>query len=160
MDETVPFNLEKLINPASIAVVGASTREQAVGLMVIRNLQRQGFPGAIYPVNPRYDEVAGLPCYPSVSEIPGSVDAVFIAIPAGGGPEVLEEAAARGVRAAFINGSGYADGGPEGEALQRRVEAICARHGIALCGPNNLGLINVRARAPFWTSGWFGHRST
>jgi acyl-CoA synthetase (NDP forming) len=153
MDESVPFDLEKLINPASIAVVGASTREQAVGLMVIRNLQRQGFPGTIYPVNPRYGEVAGLPCYPSLSDIPGGVDAVFIAIPAEGGPEVLEEAAARGVRAAFINGSGYGDGGPEGEALQRRVEAICARHGIALCGPNNLGLINVRARAPFWTTG-------
>lgn len=143
--------LDALFRPRSIAVVGASTREDAIGFRVIRNLRRIGFTGEIFPINPRYKEVAGLPCLPSIGALPAGIDAAFIAIPAEQGPAVLDEIGQRGIRAAFVNASGYADGGAEGRALQQRLETVARAHGIALCGPNNMGLINVHDRVAPWT---------
>jgi acetate---CoA ligase (ADP-forming) len=145
--------LDKLMRPRSIAVVGASERVDALGTRVIRNLQRLGYQGRIFPVNPRYDEVAGLACFPSLSALPDEVDAAFLAVPAHQGPALLDEAAACHIRAVFINANGYADGGGEGVALQRRVEATASAHGIAVAGPNNLGLINVHDGTAIWTPG-------
>ena len=143
--------LERLFKPRAIAIVGASQREDAIGFRVIRNLRRLGFAGAIYPVNPRYQEVAGLPCLPSVDALPDEVDAAFIAIPAEHVAGVLDEVGRKGIRAAFANASGFADGGANGRALQQTLADVAARHGIALCGPNNMGLVNVHDRAAIWT---------
>jgi len=143
--------LERLFRPRAIAIVGASTREDAIGFRVIRNLRKLGFAGAIYPVNPRYHEVAGLPCLPSVEALPAEVDAAFIAIPAEQVAGVLDEVGRKGIRAAFANASGFADGGAQGRALQQTLAAVAARHGIALCGPNNMGLVNVHDRVAIWT---------
>lgn len=145
------FDIAKLINPRSVAVVGASTREDALGTTVLKNLLTMGFDGKIYPVNPRYEEIAGLRCYPTLMDIPEPADAVFIGIPAAGGPDVLDQAAARGIKAAEINAMGYADGGAEGAALQARIQATAAAHGMAICGPNNVGLLNVHERTGMWT---------
>lgn len=145
------FDIAKLINPRSVAVVGASTREDALGTTVLKNLLTLGFDGAIYPVNPRYTEIAGLRCYPSLMDIPEPADAVFIGIPAAGGPDVLDQAAARGIKAAEINAMGYADGGAEGAVLQARIQSTAAAHGMAICGPNNVGLLNVHERTGMWT---------
>jgi acyl-CoA synthetase (NDP forming) len=110
---TVPtpdrFFLAHLLSPRSIAVVGASERPEAIGTRVIRNLRRMGFPGAIYPVNPRYATLGDLPCYPSLAALPETVDAAFFGIPAAGGPAMLAQAADAGIRAVFINANGYAD---------------------------------------------------
>jgi acyl-CoA synthetase (NDP forming) len=143
--------LDKLFAPSSVAVVGASQREESIGQRVIRNLVRFGFAGPVYPVHPANAEVAGLKCYPSLAALPGKVDCVFIGLPAAQGPEVLEEAGRLGVRAAFINASGFADADAEGIALQARLLEIAGRYGIALCGPNNLGLFNVHRRVALWT---------
>ncbi|HLX28038.1 MAG TPA: acetate--CoA ligase family protein [Casimicrobiaceae bacterium] len=143
--------LAKLFRPRSIAVVGASTREDAIGFRVIRNLQRIGFDGAIFPINPRYREVAGLACLPNVGALPIDVDSAFIALPAAQGPETLEAVGRRGIETAFVNASGYADGGDEGRALQQRLRSVALAHGIALCGPNNMGLVNVHDRVAIWT---------
>jgi acyl-CoA synthetase (NDP forming) len=147
--------LDKLMSPRSIAVVGASERADAIGTRVIRNLRVMGFRGAIYPVNPRYAELADLPCFPSLSALPERVDAAFLAVPAAQGPMLVDEAARCGVPAVFINASGYADGDAEGAALQRRIEATARRHGMAVSGPNNLGLVNVHDRAAIWTPRYF-----
>ncbi len=144
-------SLDKLFAPASVAVVGASQREESIGQRVIRNLVRFGFPGPVYPVHPANAEVAGLECYPSLAALPGKVDAVFIGLPAAQGPEALEEAGRLGIRAAFINASGFADADADGIALQARLREIAGRYGIALCGPNNLGLCNVHRRIALWT---------
>src|SRR5260221_8239328 len=109
------------------------------------------FPGPIYPVNPRYQELAGLKCYPSLAALPETPDAAFLAVPAASGPALMQEAADRGIKAVFTNANGYADGDADGVALQRQIETIAAAHGIALCGPNNLGLINVHDRCAVWT---------
>lgn len=143
--------LDKLFAPASVAVVGASQREESIGLRVIRNLKRFGFDGPVYPVHPTNTEVGGLECHASLSAIPAKVDAVFIGLPAAQGPEVLEEAGRLGIRAACINASGFADADADGVALQARLAEVAARHGIALCGPNNLGLFNVHRKMALWT---------
>ena len=144
-------SIDALFNPASIAVVGASQREESIGQRVIRNLVRFGFQGSVYPVHPTNAEVAGLACHKSLADIPGPVDAVFIGLPAAQGPGVLEEAGKRGVRAAYINASGFADADAEGVALQAELRAIAARYDMALCGPNNLGLFNVHRKYAPWT---------
>jgi acetate---CoA ligase (ADP-forming) len=149
--EFATLSLDKLMNPRSIAVVGASEREDALGSRVIRNLRALGYQGRIYPVNPRYQDVGGLACFPSLSGLPERVDAAFLAVPAAQGPDLVEEAGKLGIAALFMNANGYADGDAAGVALQRRVEGIANRHGIALCGPNNLGIINVNDHAAMWT---------
>ena len=143
--------LDSLFAPAAIAVVGASQREDSIGFRVIRNLKRFGFEGPVYPVHPTHPEVAGLECHASLSAIPGKVDAVFIGLPAAQGPAVLEEAGRLGVRAACINASGFADADADGVALQAELAEVAARYGIALCGPNNLGLFNVHRKVALWT---------
>ena len=89
------------MTPRAIAVVGASPREETAGFRVIRNLRRLGFTGAIYPVNPRHPEVAGLPCYRSVAELPEGVDTAFLATSAEQAAGILEEVGARGIPASI-----------------------------------------------------------
>ena len=145
------LKLDKLMNPQSIAVVGASERPDAIGTRVIRNLRRVGYGGRIYPINPRYTKVEGLACLPSLSALPERVDAAFLAVPAVQGPGLMGEAASAGIRAVFLNASGYADGDAGGVELQARLTSIAKAYGMAVCGPNNLGLINVHDRAAIWT---------
>lgn len=144
-------SLDSLFAPSSVAVVGASQREESIGRRVMRNLARFGFAGPVYPIHPTNAEVAGIKCYPSLAGLPGKADSVFIGLPAAQGPEVLEEAGRLGIRAAFINASGYGDADAEGIALQGRLREIAARYGMALCGPNNLGLFNVHRKVALWT---------
>ena len=98
--------LDLLLNPRSIAIVGASPREDAIGFRVIQNLRRMKFSGTIYPVNPRYEEVAGLRCFPKLSALPERVDAAFLGVPAAQGPDLLDEAGQSGIRAVFVNAGG------------------------------------------------------
>lgn len=147
--------LDKLMNPRSIAVVGASERPDAIGSRVIHNLGVMGYRGAIYPVNPRYERLNDLRCFPALSALPDRVDAAFLAVPAAQGPKLMDEAAECGIRAVFINANGYADGDAEGAALQKKIEATARSHGISVSGPNNLGLINVHDRAAIWTPRFF-----
>jgi acyl-CoA synthetase (NDP forming) len=135
--------LEKLLRPRSIALVGASAREHSAGLRILRNLQTGRFPGALYPVNPRYQSLQGLRCYPSLASLPECVDAAFIAIPAEEALGVLDEVGRLRIPAALINATGFADAGPEGAARQKRLTAIARRYGIAVSGPNNSGYINL-----------------
>ena len=145
------MRLDRLFDPRAIAVVGASQREDSIGQRVIRNLRRMGFTGPIFPVHPSNTEVAGLACYPSLSALPEPVDAVFIGLPAAQVPAIVEEAGRCGIRAVFTNAAGFADADADGVALQHALTQAAARHDIALCGPNNLGLINVHARKAPWT---------
>ena len=145
------FQLNKLLQPRSIAVVGASERPDAIGTRVIRNLRRLGFSGRIYPVNPRYREIEGLACVPTLSALPEPVDAAFFAVPAQLTVGLMDEAAANGIRAVFMNANGFADGDAAGRSLQQRVTEIARTNGIAVCGPNNLGLINVFDKVAAWT---------
>jgi len=143
--------IDKILRPKSIAVVGVSERPEAIGTRVVNNLRKMGFAGPLYAVNPRYEAIGDLKCYPSLSALPETVDAAFLAVPSSGGPALVEEAGRCGIRALFINANGYADGDADGVALQRRIEATAAEYGIAICGPNNLGMMNVHDRVAMWS---------
>lgn len=140
------IDLTPLLQPRAIAVVGASDRPGA-GSLVLENLRRLGFAGAVYPVNPKYRELAGWRCYPSLQDAPGPVDSVAILLGHQRVLPVLQEAAAIGARGAWSLASGFSEAGPEGEALQREVAQFCRAHQIALCGPNCIGVVNFHTRA-------------
>ena len=145
-----PLNLDRLLKPRSIAVVGASTRPASYGCMVMDMLLAHRFPGPIYPINPKRDEIRGHTCYSSLSGVPGPVDLIYVALPASAGPEIIAEAGQIGVGGAAVPGNGYADGGPEGKTLQHQLVENAAEHGIAICGPNNMGFINYHHRVAAW----------
>src|SRR5215204_3276987 len=103
--------LSKLLRPRSVAVVGASERAGSTGLRLLQHLRLGGFDGPIYPINPRYPEILGIKCYPSLSDVPGPIDAMFVALPSDAVMPVIEEAARLRVGAAVINAAGFADAG-------------------------------------------------
>jgi acyl-CoA synthetase (NDP forming) len=145
--------VEALLYPRSVAVVGASPRENSLGFRVVRNLKHMGFAGRITPINPRYEEVAGLPCRPSIAAVDGDVDVAVLAIPAAAAIDVLAEAADVGIRALVIPAGGFEDAGSvAGRALHDSLVSMAAAHGLAIWGPNNMGLINVHRRAALWTA--------
>jgi acetate---CoA ligase (ADP-forming) len=147
--------LARLLSPASVAVVGASQRA-GWGLTTIENLDGIGFAGPVYPVNPRYQEVAGRPCFAALRDLPAPPDAVAIAVPAAAVPAALEEAIACGAGAAVVYASGFGapgagEGGSTGPgSLRAQVARISAARRIAIQGPNCLGMINYARRAALW----------
>jgi acyl-CoA synthetase (NDP forming) len=139
------------MNPRSIAVVGASQRPGR-GTRVIANLQHFGFAGPIYPINPRYSEILGLPCYPDLSSTPAVPDSVVVAIPGEHVPALLESAADRGVRGAVVLSSGFAEAGVDGRRRQDALERLAAERGLLICGPNCYGVFNVRLGAATYSA--------
>lgn len=139
-------SLAPLVAPASIAILGASERPSP-GRSLISSLHRFGYAGAIYPVNPRYNAISGLPCYPSILEVPQPPDVVAVCLGAAHMPAVFPLLAERGARAAVIYDGGFAERGEDGRRLQDRITGICRETGMALCGPNALGILNPVARS-------------
>ena len=140
-------DLSPLLRPKSIAVVGASEKPGA-GSLVIENLRALGFKGAIFPVNPGYTEVLGLPCYPSLGDIPGrmTIDCVAVVLGSGQILPMMEQAARRGIRAAWAFASGFAETGSSGEARQAELKGYCEANKILFCGPNCVGYVNLHDR--------------
>ena len=143
-------SLEPLLNPQSIALIGASPTSR-VGRAILENLLHLGYAGNICPVNPKYGEVLGLPCYPSVREIPGPVDAVMIATSSGRVLPLLEECGEKGVRAAVVTADGFAESGPEGRVLQDQLVTTARQFNIAVCGPNCMGIMNTATGGSLYT---------
>jgi acyl-CoA synthetase (NDP forming) len=137
-----------VFEPRSIAIIGASPDTARFGGRPLANLERHGYAGTIYPVNPKYSEVRGLRCYPSLAAVEDQVDAALLAIPAAAIPAALEECAARGVKLAVIVSSGFAEAGDAGAATQRQIVESARAGGIRLLGPNCLGFINVTDGIP------------
>ncbi len=134
--------LDALFKPKAVALVGASTKELSIGNVIIRNLQRYGYKGAIYPVNAKADEVCGLKSYACMADIPGEVDLAHIIIPSQMVPQAIEECGQKGVKAAIINSAGFSEMGEEGARLQEEFLANARKYGIRLFGPNCQGIIN------------------
>lgn len=144
--------LAPLMRPRSIAVLGASPRANTLGNNAVVNLQRFGYSGRISPVHPSASEVAGLPAFPSLASLPEAPDCAVVALSADKVADALEEAAARGVRAAVVFASGFAETDDEGRARQNDLQALCERAGLVICGPNCLGLVNVTERISLYSS--------
>jgi acetate---CoA ligase (ADP-forming) len=136
-----------LFEPRSIAVVGASSDPTKTGGRPVHMLLKHGYAGAIYPVNPKADEVQGLPAYAALAALPEVPDLVLVAVPGAAALSVLEAAAGLGVPAAIVLSAGFAESGPEGVALQQRVTDLAHGTGMRIVGPNCLGSVSVRNRA-------------
>jgi acyl-CoA synthetase (NDP forming) len=140
------MRLEALFRPRSIAIVGASDRP-TIGRRLIASLERIGFAGPIFPINPNYATVAGRQCYASPTDLPEAPDVAVFCVGHARVLDALLAAAERGVKGAVIYDGGFAERGEEGRKLQTRIEEICRDAGIALCGPNCMGVLNPHDRS-------------
>lgn len=138
-------NVEPLLRPQSITIVGASERPDSWSARIYRNLRSYGFSGEIYLVNPRHQELYGAPCFPSVTAVPGKVDQLVVIVPARQLPDVIEEGGKRGYRSAVVFSGGFSETNtPAGMEAEREMVAAAERYGILICGPNCLGNISTR----------------
>ena len=137
------LNLEALFHPRSVALIGASTEQAKLSGRPIRYFREFGYAGRLYPINPKYKEIAGVPCFASLGDVPGEVDLAVITLPASAVPQALAECGAKGVKAAAIISSGFAEIGGEGIELQEALKRVASEYGIAVCGPNCSGFVYV-----------------
>jgi acetyltransferase len=134
--------LERILNPHSIAIIGASADPTKRGHQVMRALKEGGYPGAIYPVNPKGGRLLDLEVYPTIGEVPAAPDLAYIGTRAEAVPGALAACGRKGVRAAVVPGVGFREIGGAGEALERELGAIAQETGIRVIGPNTSGLLN------------------
>src|SRR6185503_9136872 len=137
--------LAPLLAPASVALVGASEREGALGRLVWQNLAAGGLRGALSPVNPKHKQIFGQRCYARLRDLPKAPELAVFVTPARTIPALLDEAGAAGVRAAVVLSSGFSEAGDAGRALQADALAAARRNGLRLLGPNCLGLMRTDA---------------
>ena len=138
----------RMLRPSSIAIIGASPTPGALGASVLANLERNGYRGGIYLVNPKRDEIGGRPCVRSIGQLPEGIDVAVLAIPQPAVLDAVRELATRKVAAVVIFSAGFAEAGPQGIAQQREIASIAAAAGMLVEGPNCLGCINYLDRVP------------
>ena len=136
----------RLLSPRSVAVVGASERPGSYGGEVLLNLARLGYGGRTYAINPKHAAVHEVKAYPALEDLPEAPDAVVVAIPAAGAPEVVARARALGCGGAVVFAAGFAEA--REDDLQQRLAA--AADGLALCGPNGNGIVSLPDRVALW----------
>ncbi len=146
-------NLDMLFAPKSVAVIGASNRQGSVGRAVFTNILLNEYRGTVYPVNPKDRSISGVRSYPSVQDLPESVDVAVIVVPAAVVPDVTEDCGKRGVKGLIVISAGFKEIGQDGAALERQVASLAQKYSMRMVGPNCLGAINtdpeVRLNASF-----------
>jgi acetyl-CoA synthetase len=142
------MDLDRLLNPRSIAVVGATPRAETYAHETLRNLATLGYEGEVWGVHPHHREVLGRPVFPSLRDLPEPADAVVVAIPAADVPAVIEEAGATGCGGAVVFGAGFAEGGAT--ALEDGLTAAAVRHRLPVVGPNCDGVVRLHRRVALW----------
>lgn len=138
--------IKQLVNPNSVAIIGASADPAKIGYQITNNLISGHFAGKIFPVNPKEDNILGLEAYTDISLIKEEVDLAIIVIPAKFVLSVIKQCAESKVKSIIVISAGFAETGEEGEKLQDEMVAICKDAGITILGPNCLGLINTNAK--------------
>jgi len=139
-------DLSPLFNPRSIAIIGASADLSKVSGRPLRFLLDHKYNGKIYPVNPKYEEIAGFKCYKKIADLPVEIDLATIILPAKLVVKAVEECAVKGIRSVSIISSGFAELGPEGRRLQEQIGDIAIKKRIPVCGPNSVGVHNFETR--------------
>ncbi len=138
-------SLQPFFTPDGVAVIGASRDPSKLSYGVIRNLvdPDTGYPGPIYPINPKADEILGLRCYGHISEVPDPVELAVLIIPASAVSGAIEDCGKRGIRAAVVISGGFREVGPEGAAREREMVEVAQRYGMRVMGPNGIGVIDT-----------------
>jgi acetyltransferase len=148
-------NIESILSPKSVAVVGATNRPGSVGLAVFRNILSGGFQGVLYPVNPKAKSVQSIKAYPSLTDIPDEIDLAVIIVPSRFVATVIEEAGGKGVKGVIVITAGFKEVGGDGIELENQLKEAAGKYRIPMVGPNCLGVINnnedVRMNASFAT---------
>lgn len=134
--------LDAIFKPRSVAVIGATDREETVDRTVLSNLLHSGFHGNVYAVNPSHTTLLGAPCYPNVAALPEKLDLAVVVTPARTVPGVIGECVDAGVGAAVVISAGFKERGPEGAELERQIQEQLGRGNLRLVGPNCLGVMN------------------
>jgi acetyltransferase len=137
-------HLEKIFDPASIAVVGASNPPKSVGYIVFNNLICSGYVGVVFPVNPKHDSIQGIQAYPSVRSLPRTADLAILATPAPTVATLVEECGETGVKGATVIAAGFAEMGEEGRRAMHHIEQIRRQYDMRIMGPNCLAVIQPR----------------
>ena len=132
--------LERLFGARRLAVIGASADTDKIGGRPLRYLQAAGFDGEVFPVNPRYDEILGRRCYPSVADINQPIDLAIVAVPGPAVDAAIDDCAAAGVPFAIVFSSGFGETGEEGRRRQQLLVDRARHGGVRLVGPNSLGI--------------------
>lgn len=138
---TTYLQMKRLMEPRSVAIIGASNKIEKVGGALTRNALESDYKGKIYLVNPNLTKIFGRQVYPSLEKLPGEVDLAEIAVPARSVPSIMEQAAKKGVKSVVIVSAGFAEAGKE--RLQAKVVSIAKQAGIRILGPNCFGIINT-----------------
>ncbi|MCF6736372.1 acetate--CoA ligase family protein [Blastococcus sp. KM273129] len=136
-----PGGFGALLRPRGIALLGISGRTENLMSRPLRYLVEHGYTGALYPVNPNYEELVGQKCYPTLADVPGPVDLVLVLVAADRVEDAIRQAAAAGASAAVVYASGFAEVGPDGLALQQRLAAVARETGVRVLGPNCQGFL-------------------
>lgn len=136
-------SIRRLLNPSTLAVIGASRRPATIGHALLQNLLRGEFSGTIYPVNPAASSVLGVQAYPDIASVPGSVDLAVVAVPAKAVAGTVEECGRHQVKDVVVVSAGFAETDDEGRERQRQLTTIARRYGMRLVGPNCLGVVNT-----------------
>jgi acetyltransferase len=132
--------LEKFFKPASLAVIGASNKDNSIGRVLLENLKTSGFKGAVYPINPNYTEIIGYPAYPEVIKVPEPIDLAVIAIPIQEVPEMLGQCGLAGIPGAIIISAGGKEVGETGRKIEAQIEQAAREANIRYLGPNSMGI--------------------
>lgn len=137
-----------LFEPQSIAIVGASSDLTKASGLPLRNIVNSKFTGKIFPINPRAQEISGLRCYASVTDLPEAPDVAILMVDAKLTAQILEECGKKGVKTAIIGSAGFSEAGAEGEERQAQASAIAKQYNLRVCGPNCHGTFNVLKNIP------------
>ncbi len=132
--------IESLLNPRSIAVIGASREEDKIGNVILKNLLTQGYTGKIYPVNPKADEILGLKCYRSINEINDEIDLAVIVLPAKYVPDSVKECVEKNVKFVIAIAGGFSETGEQGKILEEKILEIIKNKNTRVIGPNTVGI--------------------
>jgi acetyltransferase len=136
------YGLDAVFAPASVAVIGATSRPNTVGRTILENLLNGGYQGKVYVVNPNHDEVLGVKAYRNIRDTPEKVDLAIVATPAATVPQIIRECVDAGAKSAVVISAGFKERGAEGAALEKQIREQLRLGSMRLIGPNCLGLIN------------------
>lgn len=136
------YELSPLLNPESVAIVGVSQSASRIGGRLFKYLSKHGFKRDLFLINPKYEELNGVKCYCSISDIPTSIDCALIAVPEKQVLPVLNRCADSNVKTAIVYSSGFAETSRSGEKAQNRIRELAERKNLRICGPNCIGIIN------------------
>ena len=140
------MSIARLLEPKSIAVIGATQDTRKIGGRLLNNLMRHGFRGKVYPVNPKYPSIGDNKCFADIKSLPGVTDVALIAVPADGVARVLEDLGKNRITHAIVFSSGFSEAGKGGAERQNKLLDIVGKYGIAICGPNSVGVINFNEK--------------